>query len=740
MNPLAVMARRSMSRFASSGDFTFGDWLSVMTSIDGPMFIGGSTLRGDEELPPATLEFLSSVYGRSSVVFSALQTRWKLFAQARYQFQQMFGGREGGLFGTPDLAPLEHPEPGETTLDLNFRAIQYADLAGDWFGVRRPASVVRPKGPSLPYGNVDRIKPLRPDWTVIVLGSRQKRDPIELSQDPDAEIIGFGYTPEGPRSGKAVIAYGREEVAHFHPNTGPLSRYRGMPLILAALPEILADNGSTSYKRAFMRNAATPNLAVSFPPNWDEAKAKSWLEQFEKKHRGATNAFKTMYLGGGMTVAPVGTNFKDMAYKDLAGTMETRLAAVVGMHPVIIPFSEGMAGSAMNAGNYGAAKRSTSDITLRYLWPNMCGSLETIIPAPTGGTRLWFDQRSVPFLQADVTDQASVMQANSETIGRLVNEGFTPASVVDYVSSGDVTRLVHTGLVSVQLQPPGNTLPAAGTAAPREFSLSAGRLRRMIGQGWTPATPTDIEIVRDALAGTTVSDYRATRRFWPASGPLSPEIIEGAILPGDDAMVLLYPSLFAPVGTGQVAVSVDSPARRLGAGPAPIVTTEEVLAKKAELEAAGRPAGYDTLAAEMAVSRDTIRRRLSEMTEEQRYQAQVQRDQAALLVALAGRSTTVASPVTIAPGAVQVEVNTPPTKIEPGAVQVDVHSAPVTIAQGAITSPAVTVNVPERSVEPAQVHISEGAVRIVEHVPTRTVIDRDPETNEITGTHEELLE
>lgn len=568
-NPLAVMARRTMSRYAAAGDMSFGDYLSLW-SIDGPMLVGSATLRGDEELPPATMEYLAGICGRSSVVFAALQVRWKLFAQARYQFQQMFGGREGSLFGTPDLSPLEHPEPGETTLDLNFRAIQYADLAGDWFGVRRPASLVRPLGPALPYADVDRIKPLRPDWTVVVLGSREKREGVDLAQDPDAEIIGFGYTPGGPQSGHDVIAYGREEVAHFHPNTGPLSRYRGMPLILAALPEILSDNGAVGYRRAFFRNSATGSLAVTFPKEWDEPKAKGWLEAFEKKHKGATNAYKTIYLGGGMDVKNVGTNFVDMAAKDLAGTAETRIAAVTGMHPVIIPLSEGLAGSALNAGNYAAAKRSTSDITLRYLWPSMCGSLETIVPPPRS-TRLWIDQKSVPFLAADVKDQADVNTANAATIASLVDKGFTRTSVVDAVISGDFTRLKEDpGWVSVQLQP--------GAGAPEP-----------------PAPP---------------AAFRAERDFWPADGPYPVAIAAGTVLAADHPTVLGYPSLFVP--DVAVTVSVPPPAKRLTAGPAPIVSRAEVEAKRAELVGLGQPSGYDSLAIALGVSRDTIRRRLTE--------------------------------------------------------------------------------------------------------------------------------
>jgi HK97 family phage portal protein len=49
------------------------------------------------------------------------------------------------------------------------------------------------------------------------------------------------------------------------------------------------------------------------------------------------------------------------------------------------------------------------------------------------------------------------------------------------------------------------------------------------------------------------------------------------------------------------------------------------------------------------------------------------------------------------------------------------------------TAPVITV-------EPAQVTISEGAVRVVEHVLTRTVIDTDPETGDILGSHEEPVD
>jgi hypothetical protein len=60
----------------------------------------------------------------------------------------------------------------------------------------------------------------------------------------------------------------------------------------------------------------------------------------------------------------------------------------------------------------------------------------------------------VPFWRQDAKDAAAVRQENALTIEALVRAGFTPGSVVPAVVSGDFSLLVHTGLYSVQLQPP----------------------------------------------------------------------------------------------------------------------------------------------------------------------------------------------------------------------------------------------------------------------------------------------
>jgi hypothetical protein len=45
----------------------------------------------------------------------------------------------------------------------------------------------------------------------------------------------------------------------------------------------------------------------------------------------------------------------------------------------------------------------------------------------------------------------------------LIRAGYTPDSAVDAVVTGDITRLEHTGLTSVQLLPPGEEEPDTGS-------------------------------------------------------------------------------------------------------------------------------------------------------------------------------------------------------------------------------------------------------------------------------------
>jgi hypothetical protein len=50
-------------------------------------------------------------------------------------------------------------------------------------------------------------------------------------------------------------------------------------------------------------------------------------------------------------------------------------------------------------------------------------------------------------------DSANIRQKDAQTMRALVDGGFEPSSVVLAVTTNDMSRLQHTGNVSVQLQP-----------------------------------------------------------------------------------------------------------------------------------------------------------------------------------------------------------------------------------------------------------------------------------------------
>lgn len=391
-----------------------------------------------EEIDGSFGSLVDYAYKSNGVVFACMLARMLLFSEARFQWRRMSSGRPGELFGDARLAPLEHPEPGKATGDLLSRAIQDVDLGGNFFAALRP-------GPT--------IKRLRPDWVTIILGS--DRLPDIGSGDIDAEVVGYAYHPGGKNSGRAPEIMLKEEVAHFAPIPDPTASYRGMPWLIPVIREIMGDSAANTHKIKFFENAATPNMVVTLGDGIkDKAAFDLWVDTFENAHQGYLNAYKTLYLSAGTTAMPVGANFQQLEFKATQGAGETRIAAAAGVPPVIVGLSEGLAAATYS--NYGQARRRFADGTIRPLWRNFAGSMETIVRPPQGAS-LWYDDRDVSFLREDVKDAAEIENLEAQTMRTLVESGWRPDDVVDAVAAGDLARLKgkHTGNLSVQLQPPG---------------------------------------------------------------------------------------------------------------------------------------------------------------------------------------------------------------------------------------------------------------------------------------------
>ena len=383
------------------------------------------TLAGQTtEMAPNNFIGLSThAYGANGVVFACMMVRQLLFSAIRFQWQRIRDGKPSDTFSSRDLALLERPWLGATTQDLLSKMIQHVDLCGNSYVVRQD----------------DELLVLRPDWVDIVV---EPRVMVDRGGQIGWRKVGYIYTDGGTASGADPVGLLADEVVHFAPIPDPQASFRGMSWLTPILREIQADQAMTLHQRKFFDNGATVNLIIKHAPGADKDAVQRWAEQMQDKYGGARNAYKTLNLYPGADVTPVGSNLRDIDFKNVRGGGETRIAAAAGVPPVIVGLSEGLAAATYS--NYGQARRRLADGTAHPLWQNLAGSMERVISKPgrwNDDIRLWYDATDVPFLREDEADAANILKTKAETAFSLISSGFDPDSIVKAIESGDLGLL-----------------------------------------------------------------------------------------------------------------------------------------------------------------------------------------------------------------------------------------------------------------------------------------------------------
>jgi hypothetical protein len=130
----------------------------------------------------------------------------------------------------------------------------------------------------------------------------------------------------------------------------------------------------------------------------------------------------------------------------------------------------------LNAGNYQSARRSFADGLLRPYWGSAAGALASVVTPPNSGSELWYSDKDIPFLKEDMKDAASVRQADAATAASLISGGWEPDSIISAIVADDFSLLSgnHTGLTSVQLQPPATSGDATSETQKKPAVTSGG--------------------------------------------------------------------------------------------------------------------------------------------------------------------------------------------------------------------------------------------------------------------------
>ena len=361
--------------------------------------------------------YVKDGYKANGIIFSCILVRMMLLSEVEFAYQDLDTKR---LTQNPTLSILRRPWPNGTTGEMVSREEQDGSLAGNSF---------------LHRATPDRVQRLRPDWVTIV-GSSDGR-----------ELAGYIYEPPGGRS----TFIPPDEMAHWSPIPDPEAAFRGMSWPQPVAVEIMADSEMTRHKRAFLQNAATPNMIVKLEGRPDPEVKKAILSTLALKHTRPENAYRTLLLEGGADVQVVGRDLRQLEFTITQAAGENRIATAAGVPSIIAGFKEGL--QAATYSNFAQAMRRFGDLTARPLWRSLSATLEPLVPVPEG-SRLWFDTTQIAALRQDEIEQSQIQMNQASTIEAHIRSGYTALSAVDAVVTDDLTKLEHTGLTSVQLQAP----------------------------------------------------------------------------------------------------------------------------------------------------------------------------------------------------------------------------------------------------------------------------------------------
>lgn len=441
MNRLA--ARRARHAAGMQQRFNLSSLFSALQSFNyggGKYLLQGAQTwtTGEVEGVEATLPGYLAALRTCPPAFAAQMIRADLLSQLELVWKgTRFHSKPGSFFGTAELALLEEPWPKADTGDLLGRMEWHAGLAGNAF-------VWHDLGRS-------RLRILRPDWTSFVFGSDS--DPSSPIGELDLDLLGFMYQPGGPHAGKRAVFLRPEDVAHWAPIPDPEAEFRGMSWITPAVRELQADRQARDHTLKFWEHGGTPNLVFTLDKSLTPTQVQEFAALIDSRHSGVENAYRNLFLGGGADVEVVGKDLQQLDFTNVQAMTENRIAVLSGIPAQILGIKEGNSGATLNAGNFAEARRKLSDIFFYGHARGACRALAQLFAKERSRELTWSNE--IPFLREDADTAAKITGEKAKTIRTLTDGGFEPASVVEAVETDDLTKLQHTGLLSVQMQTPG---------------------------------------------------------------------------------------------------------------------------------------------------------------------------------------------------------------------------------------------------------------------------------------------
>lgn len=159
-----------------------------------------------------------------------------------------------------------------------------------------------------------------------------------------------------------------ENVMHFKLGVDPYDTRKGISPLKRLIREIASDGEATRYADALLRNFGTPGLVAKLPaetmlsPKQIEELKANISQSFGGENRGRVGV-----LSGGADMTQFGFSPDQMNLKQLHDVPETRIAAVMGVDPLVARLGVGLE----QTSNYASARQvreNFTELTIVPLW------------------------------------------------------------------------------------------------------------------------------------------------------------------------------------------------------------------------------------------------------------------------------------------------------------------------------------------------------------------------------------
>ncbi len=171
---------------------------------------------------------------------------------------------------------------------------------------------------------------------------------------PDKQKYIWGYVYQ---NGAERTVFAPDEVIYINlPN--PLNPMDGMGAVQSIATDLQNEIYATRYTNKLFYNDAVPGFAIEIPEMYTKEQRDEYQAEWDKRHRGLSNARKTAFLWGGAKINSISMTNKDMDFAELRSKDKEVILGTLHVPARLLGLTDtGGTRAAIEADDYVFAKR-----------------------------------------------------------------------------------------------------------------------------------------------------------------------------------------------------------------------------------------------------------------------------------------------------------------------------------------------------------------------------------------------